>query len=257
MAKRVPRKLAARINVARNGAQDALEPGFADALLKFFRKQAKFVAANLDTGRKVFTDPRKLLPAEDLKALNDLMLQFETAQWEFTSGVVAPLVDVPASSRLSPKARENLLKRAKGINDYTRQRIKGTIDIGVLSGQTDAEIGREISKVIDNPARARTIARTEMALADQAAATDRYREAGVKAVEVFDGAGCGWTYHDDPDKANGTIRTLRQAESQPLSHPNCRRVFMPVSDVAIPDTSDELAQWQREQQEEWESEGLI
>ena len=186
-----------------------------------------------------------------------MMLRYETAQWEFTSGTVAPLVDVEVSSVLSSQARKDLLKRAKNINDVTRDRVRGVIERGVTSRQTDAQIGSEIGKVLDSPARGRVIARTELALADQAAATDRYREAGVKAVEVFDGPGCGWTSHDDGDNANGTIRTLRQAEAQPLSHPNCRRTFMPVTDVEVPDTSAELAQWQGDQQQQWIAEDLI
>lgn len=257
MAKRVPRKHAERINLARNRAQDRLEPGFADDIVKVFRKQAKFAISNFDSGRKAFTDPRRLVPAEDVKILNDLIAQYSNAQWGFTSGVVAPLVDVAVTDVLSAKARGDLLKRAKNINDFTRGKVKGAIENGIRKRQTDAQIGKEIGKVLDNPSRGRTIARTELALADQGAATDRYREAGVKMVEVFDGAGCGWSSHEDGDKAHGSIRTLRQAEAQPLSHPNCRRGFMPVTDVEIPDTSAELAQWQREQQEEWEAEGLI
>tara|TARA_S200002703_G_scaffold159912_1_gene175454 strand:- start:20221 stop:20985 length:765 start_codon:yes stop_codon:yes gene_type:complete len=254
LAKRVPRKQAERINRARIAAQDALEPGFADDVVTVFRRQGigatgMFIAGTSDTAL--------LIPASDIETLNNLMLRYETAQWEFTSGVVAPLVDVEVSEVLSPQARRDLLRRAKNINDVTRDRVRGVIERGVSNRLTDAEIGSEIGEVLNSPARGRTIARTELALADQQAATDRYRAAGVQAVEVFDGSGCGWTYHDDPDKANGTIRTLRQAEAQPLSHPNCRRSFMPVTDVEIPDTSEELAQWQQEQQDEWEAEGLV
>lgn len=254
MAKRVPRKVAERINRARNAAGDALEPGFADDVVTVFRRQGGTASGRFVAGT---SDARRLIPAADIKALNDIMLRYETAQWEFTSGTVAPLVDVEVSEVLSSQARKDLLKRAKNINDVTRDRVRGVIERGVSSRQTDAQIGSEIGKVLDNPARGRVIARTELALADQNSAHDRYREAGVKAVEVFDGAGCGFTHHDDPDKANGTIRTLRQIEARPLSHPNCIRSSMPVSDVEIPDTSAELAQWQREQQEEWEREGLI
>ena len=38
---------------------------------------------------------------------------------------------------------------------------------------------------------------------------------------------------------------------------NCRRAFMPVTDVEVPDTSAELAEWQTEQQAQWEREGLL
>jgi hypothetical protein len=43
----------------------------------------------------------------------------------------------------------------------------------------------------------------------------------------FDGDDCGWTSHDDPDKADGTIRTLDEASDYPLPHPNCVRGWTP------------------------------
>ena len=73
-----------------------------------------------------------------------------------------------------------------------------------------------------------TIARTEVAQASAAAASAVWDELGVQWVDIWDGSGCGWTTHDDPDKANGSRRTLEAYQAQPLSHPNCRRVALPV-----------------------------
>ena len=50
--------------------------------------------------------------------------------------------------------------------------------------------------------------------------------------QVFDGFDCGWTTHTDPDKANGTVRTIEAAAEAPISHPRCRRAFGPRPDVA-------------------------
>ncbi|MGW1799205.1 hypothetical protein ACWCQN_25355 [Streptomyces sp. NPDC001984] len=70
------------------------------------------------------------------------------------------------------------------------------------------------------------------AVAYNAGTLNRAREAGVRWMQVFDGAGCGWTSHPDPDKATGTIRSIEDAAAWPISHPRCRRAFGPRPDVA-------------------------
>lgn len=78
---------------------------------------------------------------------------------------------------------------------------------------------------------ARMAARTKLAETWQRASFDLFAQVGVTFVEVTDGAGCGWTSHDDPDKANGTIRSLEEAGAYPLAHPNCGRTTYPRLDV--------------------------
>ncbi|MFD3452787.1 hypothetical protein ACFWVC_11430 [Streptomyces sp. NPDC058691] len=78
-------------------------------------------------------------------------------------------------------------------------------------------------------AEAATLAKS--AVAYNAGTLNRAREAGVTHMEVFDGAGCGWTSHKDPDKATGTLRTVEQAAAWPISHPRCSRAFGPRPDV--------------------------
>ncbi|WP_127353896.1 hypothetical protein [Actinacidiphila soli] len=69
------------------------------------------------------------------------------------------------------------------------------------------------------------------AVAYNAGTLNRAREAGVMYMQVFDGAGCGWTSHKDPDKATGSLRTVEDAATWPISHPRCRRAFGPRPDV--------------------------
>ncbi|MFE2842553.1 hypothetical protein ACFXKS_03160 [Streptomyces scopuliridis] len=78
-------------------------------------------------------------------------------------------------------------------------------------------------------AEAATLAKS--AVAYNAGTLNRTRQAGVTAVEVFDGFDCGWTSHQDPDKASRTIRTVEEAADWPISHPRCRRGFGPRPDV--------------------------
>jgi hypothetical protein len=79
-------------------------------------------------------------------------------------------------------------------------------------------------------AEAATLAKS--AVAYNAGALNRAREAGVRYMQVFDGAGCGWTSHKDPDKATGSPRTVEDTAAWPIPHPRCRRAFGPRPDVA-------------------------
>ncbi|WP_327297755.1 MULTISPECIES: hypothetical protein [unclassified Streptomyces] len=78
-------------------------------------------------------------------------------------------------------------------------------------------------------AEAATLAKS--AVAYNAGTLNRTRQAGVTVVEVFDGFDCGWTSHQDPDKANRTLRSVEEAADWPISHPRCRRGFGPRPDV--------------------------
>ncbi|WP_327349691.1 hypothetical protein OG772_20640 [Streptomyces sp. NBC_01321] len=72
---------------------------------------------------------------------------------------------------------------------------------------------------------------TKSAVAYNSGTLNRAREAGVQYMQVFDGAGCGWTGHKDPDKATGTLRTVEDAAAWPISHPRCGRAFGPRPDA--------------------------
>ncbi|MDH6627293.1 hypothetical protein M2271_005117 [Streptomyces sp. LBL] len=78
-------------------------------------------------------------------------------------------------------------------------------------------------------AEAATLAKS--AVAYNAGTLNRSRQAGVTMVEVFDGLDCGWTTHQDTDKANRTVRTVEDAAEWPISHPCCRRGFGPRPDL--------------------------
>jgi len=73
-----------------------------------------------------------------------------------------------------------------------------------------------------------------MAVSSQQSAMEQYSNEGVTQVEVIDGDDCGWEEHDSGDLADGTTRTMNEAEANPISHPNCRRVFVPVVTEPVP-----------------------
>lgn len=67
--------------------------------------------------------------------------------------------------------------------------------------------------------------------ANTGAARTALDELGTEWVEVRDGAGCGWTSHDDPDRANRTLRTVQDALAHPTAHPHCQRELLPRLDL--------------------------
>jgi hypothetical protein len=119
------------------------------------------------------------------------------------------------------------------ITDTLREELRNRVEAAIADGLsveqlvagTDAVPG--LREMFGN--RAQTIALTETATTYNLAAAAGYRESGlIDEVEVFDGAECGWTEHDDPDLADGSTRTLDDADEYPTAHPNCQRAFGPV-----------------------------
>jgi len=44
-------------------------------------------------------------------------------------------------------------------------------------------------------------------------------------IVVSDGPDCGWTYHEDPEKADGMVVSIAEARANPIAHPHCVRRF--------------------------------
>jgi hypothetical protein len=56
-------------------------------------------------------------------------------------------------------------------------------------------------------------------------------EIGAEWVQVHDGPACGWVSHPDTDHADGTIRSLDEADAYPSAHHGCIRSFTPRPDL--------------------------
>lgn len=77
--------------------------------------------------------------------------------------------------------------------------------------------------------RSETIARTETKTAQNRSSVEAYRASEVvEALQVWDGDDCGWTSHDDGEKADGKVVSFDEADEYPLAHPRCVRSFGPV-----------------------------
>ena len=79
--------------------------------------------------------------------------------------------------------------------------------------------------------------RTKTAVAYNAGTLNQARAAGIRFIELLDGANCGLTSHHDPQLANGLIVDLETAQSFPIAHPNCRRSMNPRPDVTDPNAA--------------------
>ena len=75
-------------------------------------------------------------------------------------------------------------------------------------------------------------ARTSSAQAFNSGTFGQAREDGFDYLEVTDGFGCGWSNHQDADKAMGTVRHIDDCMAHSLSHPRCARGFSARPDVA-------------------------
>lgn len=93
-----------------------------------------------------------------------------------------------------------------------------------------------------------TVARTTSANAYNEGTFTQLAGDGIEWVEVFDGPNCGWSSHDDGDKANGTIRTLEDAQQHSLSHPRCARSFSGRPDVTNAKQAAEVRRFTPEEQ---------
>lgn len=82
------------------------------------------------------------------------------------------------------------------------------------------------------------VARTKSKTAFNYGAMDMAESEDVQYMEVVDGPDCGWESHDSIDYADGSIRTLAECREYPLSHPNCKRSFIPVSRTLRREISD-------------------
>ena len=224
------RMLALRIDALRR----RFEPLVAAILRRFFGHQANRAVERWAAG----LEP---IPADDAWRLYRALEPVLYGTAHAVGNAVAPSVGVSPYVDTDPILLGHLAssaQRVRRVTEETRSAIRRELLIGGERHYSPYQIATGVPKddyrglraVVSETyrGRAETIARTEVALAAAASAADRYGVAGVAEVDIRDGEGCGWLRHDDPDKANGTRRLLSDYIQTPLSHPNCRRIAIPV-----------------------------
>jgi HK97 family phage portal protein len=177
-----------------------------------------------------------LLPADGLE-LGGLFrlfaLEVVRASWETWNGALDLELAFDESDPAVAAAMAQAGSRIGGITDTTRDAVRALLQYGAEQGWsidqlvrgTDERPGLRATVAQSYAGRARTIARSELAMAQNAATHRRYTDAGVDRVQILDGGG------DDSDdvcnQLNGSVQTLAWAKANPLQHPNCVRAFAP------------------------------
>ena len=127
----------------------------------------------------------------------------------------------------------------RGITDITRRAIQAHIQAGAQQGYSVQQVVQgvldqdypSLAGVVESAYanRVQAIAQTETARAMAMGIAETYAANGTDLVQIRDGSACGWLYHFDPDKADGSIRTVAEYRAVPLSHPWCVRGAFPYT----------------------------
>lgn len=194
---------------------------------------------------KALPNAGELLNAGDRKGLETLVKRFYVEilelswdTWNYVLGVemAFDLTD-PMVGKLLEMAGTNV----KEIHATTLEEIREALKYGNENGWSVDQLVRGdenqpgLRSIVDETYkdRARVIARTELGDAQNAATVERYKEAGVKLVEILDN---GSTDDDEECKiANGQIWTLKYFNAHRLEHPNCTRAAAPYFGEGEPD----------------------
>lgn len=183
--------------------------------------------------------------------LEDMHEDVGRAGWEDATERIGVELDYSQRGNLTTPSQDRIGTKVTQIVEASRAMLAGKISTAVERGYSVEQTvegvpgdGYEgLREMVDRwqaeapvettTDRATLIALTETANAYNYGALDAYTESRlVEEVNVFDGAECGWTEHDDPDAAHGSRRTIEEAEDYPISHPHCQRSFGPVVEGA-------------------------
>lgn len=161
-------------------------------------------------------------------------------------------IHIDALQHLATDTYESVLAATRHVGDdvkvWIREQARRQTALSILEGRTAQQAARELTKAAagdlvdelggpvgvlryaDGSYRtlddyADMLMRTKTAECFNEGTFNQLDEFDIGFVEVFDGVNCGWSTHNDGDSANGSIRTLKDARSHPLSHPRCRRSF--------------------------------
>jgi HK97 family phage portal protein len=215
----------------------------------FFTQFARALEERLKGKKKKLPNAEDLLQAADnlkmtaiVKRFYIEVLELSWNAWNVALGVeLAFDLDDPIVTGLLAEAG----KHVEGIQKTTLEELRQALQYGSEQGwgidqivRGDPENGvRGLRQIVEETykGRARTIARSELGDAQNAATAQRYQRAGVDQVLIMDdGAGD----EDEPCVlANGQIWTVDYFNNNRLEHPNCTRAAAPYFGDAEPNRS--------------------
>lgn len=219
---------------------NALRDSLAPRLDAYWRKWGRAVVAKLPTETKAAAIPDDLWPDEaDAEMEKMLKAHWQASIDQSKIDAVALLsldFDLPMDEVRSVLGQ--VAGRVTKISDTTRNDIRTVISDALAGSEGQDYSGATLSDIRDRltgmfeqtyHARSMAIARTESATAYNQGSVLSYRSSSVvDEVEIYDGDDCGWTSHDDPDLANGSVRSLDDFADYPVAHPNCVRAGAPI-----------------------------
>lgn len=134
---------------------------------------------------------------------------------------------IPASQEAVAAVDAQLVSLTRAVQGTTVDDVSRLISAALERGASNAELRAELDALFEGYQdwRLDRISRTETARAYASGSAGQYRSAGIAFVDIVDGDG-------DPAcaEANGGRWTVEQYESDPLAHPNCTRVAIPVTE---------------------------
>jgi hypothetical protein len=260
--KQLSRAQRRRIVAQTRRAEQVIGRKFRNAMRRFFRGQAKRVTtAWMESGGYLssfaegeFKDPASQLVgvSEDLSAVaaSQPYVQEMTVTSLNAAGALAGAAVIVGTDPMVMFLTEQSAQRVVKINNATRRGIQRAITRGQAAGYSPYEIAygstqtrkagyRPLKGIVEELYRGRPecIARTELAYSNNGAALHRYKEVGMGTVEVSDGPGCALTHHvsglkpgeSSAEDINGRTISIKEANAWQVAHPNCRRVFLPLT----------------------------
>ena len=152
-------------------------------------------------------------------------------QWGRTKITDMPIYyEGPPMQQAIDYAREHTATLIKGLNDETREQIRGVIENAIKEKRGVDGLARDLRNQFDDMSKVRSkmIARTETADSLEQAFVDRAKDLGITGKE--------WVTHDPCDicQANedtgviGINDSFPSGDDRPPSHPNCRCALAPV-----------------------------
>lgn len=228
---RMPRVVAARAK-----ATAAIGPAFQAALEDYF---AGFLSRSGIRKLDELIDPEDIDWAAEQRRLVAVVHPYFVQLGEAAAAAASSDLDLELvfdlEAKVAAPVRSHLAELVAGVTERTREVIRSYVATAIERGYSIEQLvgGVDDAGFLGLEAifgqRAQTIALTETATAYNLSSSAAWRDSGlVEQVVIFDGDDCGWDGHDDPDLADGSVRTLDEFDETPISHPNCQRAAGPV-----------------------------
>lgn len=126
--------------------------------------------------------------------------------------------------------RKHSLELAKGLNNTTKDRVRAGLALSLQNGESQAGAVKRLIEVIDDPARAATIAHTEAVNAFSAGRLEVGLQIGADRKEWSVTAGACPICEPLEGEIVGIEEDFSSGDDSPPAHPNCRclvRILMP------------------------------